>query len=194
MTLFVQKMYQLFKIRQCSLDGSGIQMNDRQRKLLYTSTKYVTLLSFAMVSTWMALAYGAFVNWFGDSIIRARTVVIIDMDINIVCMYLQFAFNRKYYDKYCVCFGSCCSYFMDRKFRRSHQTVMKMDKEINLGNNIVVMPPTPIRNLEEHDDAETNSERMTSINTLHEHEQEDKENKVQKMKPGSMQRYTSTAL
>ena len=102
-------MYALTKMRATSMQSGGsIEFNEQQKQLLHTTTKYVTLLSLAMLSSWMAILIGVILTaslGFSDEIFR--TIIILenmDCKINILCLYLQYPFNREYYDKYCVCF------------------------------------------------------------------------------------------
>ena len=38
----------------------------------------------------------------------------IDSVVNITCLYLQYPFNKKYYDQYCICAGNYCTYFLTK--------------------------------------------------------------------------------
>ena len=110
MKLFVFKMYALTRMRQSSINNQG-EFTAQQMKLLYATTKYVTLLSIAMISTLLnALLSWLLVDIFGT--VFTAFMMCFDGTINIVCLYLQFSNNKKYYDKYCICFGNCCTYLL----------------------------------------------------------------------------------
>lgn len=112
MFIFTRNMYKLAKTR-----------NDphHEQVLLYATTKYVSLLSLAILSTWMELIMSIIVTAVSykktfeersehsllDNI-SIGNLVSIDCVTNIICLYLQYPFNRKYYDKYCVCLKNCC--------------------------------------------------------------------------------------
>ena len=127
MRLFSQKMYQLIKLRATSRNnhdenGLKVQFNDHQKRLLKATQKYVTLLSIAMLSTWISWIYNILLFTvlfpyvtgneiiFNILVLTFRVLLCIDCTVNIVCLYLQWEFGKKYYDKYCVCFGDCCMY------------------------------------------------------------------------------------
>ena len=114
---FAHKLYQLLKNNE-----------ETHNELLYATTKYTTLLSLAMISTWITGSYGAVfaVIWpslEGDSLTINLTIQnslpYIDTVINVICLSLRYSFNKKYYDKYCTCCTKCCVYVLAQK-------VMKM--------------------------------------------------------------------
>ena len=147
MILFAQKMYQLVKMRQSSIynqssdDENEIEFNEQQKQLLYTTTKYLTLLTLSMVLTWINLSgalisYAISPNDYTASLILyifGVLVTSIDFVIIIICLYLQYPFSKKYYDKYCKCFANCCTWIMMKKLTRSYQMRAK-DDEIHLSN------------------------------------------------------------
>ena len=102
MCLFALKMHKLSKLIK-PIDG-----NEQQKKLLYTTTKFVTLLSIAMTSTWIIILWALIGNTLtivtdsGNVIIRGfleLSLVCIDSTVDIVCLYLQYQFNIRYYLK-----------------------------------------------------------------------------------------------
>ena len=108
MILFTQKMYALTKMRVTSIKyllnppKNGPEFNEQQKQLLRTTTKFVTLLSFAMVSTWIyfvetVIEFGIM----GDLRFLNGTVGNIDCIINIICLLLQYKINQRYYKKCC---------------------------------------------------------------------------------------------
>ena len=124
MVLFGQRMYALTKLRQTELNEyidtnqQELMLNKDQLRILNATTKYITLLSIAMASTWItilvwllmaiALFTGRLVDvplWIGFVVYSVQSI---DAAINIICLYLQFRFNKVYYDRYCLCCGNCC--------------------------------------------------------------------------------------
>ena len=155
MVMFVLKMYQLIKIRRNSINSNNannIGLNVEQKRLLYVTTKYTTLLCIAIISTWInyiqviikevIYAIEADSPWMGILLISNG----IDSVINIVCLYLQYEFNKEYYDKYCGCLGNCCTYFITKYTlntakqiaiadqTNSNSSVIKSDMEEEDGN------------------------------------------------------------
>ena len=137
MILFAQKMYALTKMRASSIDNDQVLFNEQQMELLRTTTKYVTLLSIAMISSWI---YFFFVSING--ILPGQKTSVsgpllgtlgnIDCVINILCLYLQFPFNNEYYDKYCICFTKFCMYFLEihakRQVGKEHKPDIEKDE------------------------------------------------------------------
>ena len=116
MILFVLKMYELIKMRASS---SNETFNEQQKQLLYTTTKYVTLLLIAMISTWITVWVVLMeASLSGRTFVGSGISANIDCVINILCLYWQYPFNNKYYDKYCGCFGTCCIYLLATSQRK----------------------------------------------------------------------------
>ena len=146
MIIFVQKMYQLLKMRQSSImaqnSNSEMQLNQQQIALLYTTTKYTLLLSIAMISTWISGAnamYRTLHTWSTEVHPTGFMISSIDIVTNIICLYLQFPFNKKYYDKYCRYLVNCCTYLMTRDLKRRHYKESK-SSEIQLKNVVATTP------------------------------------------------------
>ena len=147
MSLFSSKMFALMRMRQYSMDkGKPDTFDEKHKRLLYSTTKYVTLLSIAILSTFVFAVCGVFANYYVEIDGLVSSVACIDCVINIICLYLQYPFNNKYYDKYCKCFGNCCMYFFikickkkkkDRKRVVSDSTKERYDmkKENKNGQN-----------------------------------------------------------
>ena len=146
MVLFAGKMYKLASMRASSLNvgGSGLtEFNEQQRQLLYTTTKYVTLLSIAIISTWINVLFFVFVNIIYSPMMAILTCL--DIVINPICLWLQYKFAEKYYDRYCKCFGKCCMYLLMVREKRRQKRSGREEKEendlipgIELNNKIVV--------------------------------------------------------
>lgn len=160
MILFIVKMYKLTKLRASSHDDDENVFNAKQQKILYAATKYVSLLSIALISTWlMQFIYIPTLllphqSWI---IVVWTFAMYIDMIGNILCLYLQFPFTKRYYDKYCICFGNCCIYLLTKYVSR------KISKDLNMNEEI---PLTP-REREESNSRSTSESRsvVKELNT-----------------------------
>ena len=121
MILFVMKMYELIKMRASDIGsnrrGSRAAFNDQQKQLLMVTTKYVSLLAFAIISTWVRLLAFIAEVIYDDISTISGILGNVDNIINILCLYLQYPFAKKYYDKYCICayLGKCCIYCLTTK-------------------------------------------------------------------------------
>ena len=103
------------KIKQLAKMGNDDK--ELQETLLNTSVKYISLISIAMVSSWISFTFAYtessyYAQLSQDEVDQriwiAPIVMCYDCVINVLCLYLQYPFNKKYYDKYCKCCGNCC--------------------------------------------------------------------------------------
>ena len=148
---FTQKIYQLLKLKQSVMynehENEG-EFDDQQQNLLHTTTKYTTLLSFAMITSFINQTYLWFYNIYLvmypynydrtrlQFFLLSTSFTSIDIVINIICLFLQYPFNKHYYDKYCKCIANCCTKMMVRKWEQKHKTQENGNDEINLANMI----------------------------------------------------------
>ena len=130
MVLFTSKMCQLTKMMRCSIDTES-KVNEKQQQLLYATTKYVTLLSIAMISSWIAMLGGTILGHYGDLYIQ-YCLFDVDVMINIICLYLQFPFNKHYYDKYC---DWMCNFILNLIMTKSVNEVLANQSKQDLGDN-----------------------------------------------------------
>ena len=135
MYLFLSKIYTLTKLRQLSIVNGLEQINEdatkldeRQLILLRTTSRYLSLLSLAIFTSWITfiqiLIYPVFVDMYGPSMIGRqviRMVYAIDCVENIFCLYLQYPFAKVCYDKYCSCLSVCCLCVLKRRAERDLQ-------------------------------------------------------------------------
>ena len=138
MILFASKMSALTKLRQSSTVNGRVTFRKDQMKVLYITTKYVTLLSIAMISTCITLLMGMCgkivdltIGLYGSPYGGVELMVqAIDCVINIVCLYLQFPSSRRYYEKYCGFCQKCFTYLVTRqvldKEQREYENVMEV--------------------------------------------------------------------
>ena len=168
MILFAQKMYALTQLRASSINNGSLEFNGVQRKLLHTTTKYMTLLALAMISTWTVTIYSIIVNIFvittniNHALIYTalNSIACIDSSINIICLYLQFPFNKNYYHKYCQCFGRCFVYLLTRNATNKSNSKDKNEtcgdeQNTELDHKVIPISQTP-SNSDMHNGEKTN--------------------------------------
>ena len=128
MIVFASKLYQLSDMEKCS-KSEGV----KRRDLLHTARKYQILLCFAILSSWIVFAYLSISNVItkgnhkDNSIIESvlvSNIACIDSVVNVICLYLQYPFNEKYYDKYCGGVSKCCMYFIARRIPTDDEIVL----------------------------------------------------------------------
>ena len=138
MILFTMKMYQLAIVLKDDTEDD--------KELLYVTTKYVTLLSIAIISSFVSWSVSiGLLLMRGNANVQRRswlmyntincTLVCIDCTVNIICLYLQYSFAQRYYDKYCGWFGNCCTYLFQKwtlhKVERRTNDVEMMEEQMD---------------------------------------------------------------
>eukprot|EP01084_Bolivina_argentea_P029222 54228_1 len=90
-------------------------LNEKQKALIQKTHKYVSIFSLALITTFFTLIlwvlYSIAYRVSKLEVLSLKMVIfahVIDYIINIICLYLQFSFAAKYYDKYCKCIQHCC--------------------------------------------------------------------------------------
>ena len=135
MYLFARKLLILTKLRATSMknvmDENALKLNKTQTKLIKQTSRYITLITIAMITS--SITITIFIFW------RSNTIMVayFDCTINVICLYLQYPFATKYYDKYCGCFGKylCLNKIlrentkksMERKYRNSMRSSEVID-------------------------------------------------------------------
>eukprot|EP01084_Bolivina_argentea_P111070 198282_1 len=117
----------------------SIQLNKEQIKLIEHTTKYIGLLSIGIVTSIFTMtvlmasgnAFGE--NWDMKWFQIAYIFVSFDATINTICLYLQYAFAKKYYEKYCKCIHLCWKYMLTQEAEKSLSK--KYLKELNIEHN-----------------------------------------------------------
>ena len=121
MVLFARKMYALSRMRAISLNKNNhgedsVEFNAQQRELLYATTKYVTLLSLALISSWVTWIVFTINNVIFDDLVSVSGISgVIDVTVNVICLYLQFPFAAEYYNRCCICFSDCCLHLLQKQ-------------------------------------------------------------------------------
>ena len=84
-------------------ENVSIQLNEQQRKMIDMISKYVSLFSIGTGSsmiTVLVMSSGEWMHW-GDTFTQILFIFLdTDCIMNITCMYLQYKFSKKYYDRY----------------------------------------------------------------------------------------------
>ena len=120
--LFVVNVLHLttLQYRSGTLCNSSVSMNDitlngRQQKILHLSAKYVSLFCVASLSTFISVVFS-----FGNRRFNRFIAIFlsVDLSVNLLCLYLQFAFASEHYRKCCCCWDSCCRAMVQRKAKR----------------------------------------------------------------------------
>ena len=144
MVVFCRKMHGITKLQMQSLrnvtDINNVSINKRQQKLLDAASKYISLLSIAIISTFLGfVAFGIVISGFrwmpyddpeeehSETFEFWRTtinfiVLPLDCTVNILCLYLQFPFAKDTYRKYCGCCSKCWKLVL---VKRTERTLMK---------------------------------------------------------------------
>ena len=151
MILFAQKMYELTKMRRSTIVDTNDNINEQQAVLLYATTKYMTLLTLAMVSSWISSSYMLGINIRSFDLVDAigneidasiaLSITCIDSVFNVICLYLQYPMAKDYYDKYCICLGNFCTYLMTKNALKQkeqrHETLASVEftNEVNVEQN-----------------------------------------------------------
>lgn len=108
-TLFVKNLMKLVKIRASSvrnvMDENAIKLNKNQTKLINEISRYVSLISMAILITLLMIVLSMICTAYNDEALihYTATLLLFDAVGNILLLSLQFAFANKYYKKYCQC-------------------------------------------------------------------------------------------
>eukprot|EP01083_Nonionella_stella_P027325 75238_1 len=113
------------------INNSTIQLNEAQNKLIRCTVRYVSLFFVATITSFMAVIILANNrNWnedrkgFNDQVFNLLSSI--DAITNLICLYLQYQYNAKYYVKYCHCLGDCWKSYFTRKVKSSMSTRRKL--------------------------------------------------------------------
>ena len=112
--------------RDVSPRAKDISLNDKQQKLLHLSAKYVLLFFTAVFSS----AFNCFLALIVSYELRGLFASI-DLCVNLVCMYLQFAFAAEQYQKCCGYLDSRCRELEMKRMKRTiHKDLMSMPGQL----------------------------------------------------------------
>ena len=111
-------------------NGLGeINLNATQKKMIDSIARYVSLFSISTVTSFCTLIVLSGGRWWPEENKRhGQTYMIIsgvDSVINLICCYLQYQFNIKYYEKFCGCLGCWRPYFIRTMKANMQRTQLK---------------------------------------------------------------------
>lgn len=96
-------------------------LNSKQLTLLHLSAKYILLFFVAVISTILTYVLIVIVSFECRGLFMA-----FDLCLNLFCMYLQFAFAKKHYQKCCGCLDSRCRMCVLNRARKAiHKEAVK---------------------------------------------------------------------
>eukprot|EP01083_Nonionella_stella_P065810 172750_1 len=126
--LFGSKLMKLTNTRATSIyapsndtdeEISVPELNPQQIKMIETTTRYVSLLSLGIFSTFCGAIASFFVHYYSvpyyETFMVAYIISSVDCLINIICLYLQYPFATNYYHRYCKCLHLCFRYILTRQ-------------------------------------------------------------------------------
>lgn len=117
--LFIKKLMELTKSQmQSTMDITNIKLSNSQKKILNNASKYVSLLALAIFTSILTAVGWSLSTFIWDPVENYNTwnsyleeimilITAIDTIVNLICLYLQFGFTSKYYNKWC-CGLQCC--------------------------------------------------------------------------------------
>ena len=115
------------------------------KEQLSVNKKYVTLLSFAMISTVFVILTALIMHILifvlmgrgHDDKDETQAIVnmlyLMDNVINMVCLSLQYSFNKQYYDKYCGWFAACYTYLLSKGILKENQHETHLQAQTSIG-------------------------------------------------------------
>eukprot|EP01084_Bolivina_argentea_P303024 523118_1 len=152
--LFVKKLMNLVAQKEPSTRN----LSKTQLIMIDTATKYISVFSLAMVFALLTLVAHVIILWIkqktndhGLTHILTQCITLITticLVINTLCLYLQFSFAAKFYDKYCKkCLECCWKERLTRRARKSAgfkhvPTNTKTNDEINMDVDTCKTPTT----------------------------------------------------
>ena len=105
------------------------QFNRVQHRLINSVSRYVGLFSIALFTSIVSVTMIFADSWWpeGSHTYGQVTSIVSNIDaiINLICLYLQFSFNIKYYEKLCGCLDCWKSIFM----RKVHDNIGRIATE-----------------------------------------------------------------
>ena len=162
---FVQKMFKLTNLTSTEPNSDRI-LSQQQMILLNTTSKYLSLLALAIVTSIITMILNTLIGGMMDVDIKAQLAgggAAVDCANNIICLYLQFSFANGYYNRYCGCFGKFWNKLIIRRAIRSIKKrrktlestsatkdveVVRKENESKNGrtNSLAIPPPTRLYN------------------------------------------------
>eukprot|EP01084_Bolivina_argentea_P213655 362793_1 len=108
---------------------SNVKLNAFQLKMISLSSKYVALFTIAAVASLIVMIFWAYQGLEILSVPTICTLAGVDACINILCLYLQYSFAQKYYNKYCGLIEICCKIPLTKYMTKRISKAMKQNDE-----------------------------------------------------------------
>jgi len=109
-----------------------IGLNQMQIKLMHLSAKYVSLFLLASLSSAISMFSGFYES---ASDLRISLFLLpVDCSVNLLCIYLQYAFAEKHYNRYCGKLDSCCKRVMTAGWVQSIHTMRREEYDLKVQN------------------------------------------------------------
>lgn len=135
--LFVKNLHDAAKLQANTMrcptrTADDIALNAKQQRLLKLASRYILLFFVALCSTFLAECLMFIVSF------ECRAVFMtIDLCINLQCLFLQFAFAEKSYQKCCGCLDSrCVAVITNQTKRRIHRESISMMQEMGIASGV----------------------------------------------------------
>ena len=191
--LFVSNLFKLITLRQLSSYNKNndieikkqIKLSEHHLVIIDQISRHVALLSLAIFTTILTMmSYGIVVNARNNVSILLEIfgiVEIIDVTINVICLYLQFSFAKKYYVKYCKClqlfwkyiFSALTKHSMIKKSIAAHQnnnihlsTIPSNESQISQQSNLNKVLSNHQSNINKKNEFENNDDGNDSDDIL----------------------------
>ena len=192
MSVFSKKMYQLTKNE--ASDDTQIELNRQQLNLMNITSKYISLLSLAVITTWFALGIQLISYLYIISIDEYEGIgrcifsvtVAVDSTVNLICLFLQYPFSKHYYDKYCKGLAKCCASMLITKTTRAMKFEHTEKDQVNLD-----VPNWDNVAANSNDIDEETESKLDNISVMSDGHHKDK---VSESIGPTLDRYESTAL
>jgi len=138
---FLQNVFILGKSRTVKqikpfCEEEPIGLNQMQEKLMDLSAKYVSLFLLASTSSFISMFSGFYES--ASDLRISLLLVPIDCGVNLLCIYLQYAFAEKHYNKFCGKLDWYCKKMMTAKWIQSIHTMRREDHDLKVQNQKVI--------------------------------------------------------
>ena len=107
--------------QEIDAEVNGMELNDDQMRLIDSISRYVSLFTIAIITSMinvLLVMSGEWVNWYNGHLQILAMFSCLDCTVNIVCLYLQYQFNIKYYNKWCKCIERCWRKYFIKKAKK----------------------------------------------------------------------------
>ena len=141
-TLFAYKLMKLVNIRAASvkdvMDENAIKLNKSQTKFIAQTSKYLSLLGLATLSSiitviTLAVFIATQLQWVGYVM---GIHISMDTLVNMILLYLQYPFAKHYYDKYCKWSNKFWTMILMTSAERSMQSKLRKSVELHQCNKV----------------------------------------------------------